>query len=512
MSQRRKTAVPSADAIEAEWCSRSLARFVRVAWGVVDPAPLIWNWHLDAICDRLQAVTEGKLKRLVISVPPGHAKSMLVSVLWPAWVWGFRTPSWKALFASYSDDLVVRDATKSRELLRSPWFRSRKRCAWSISEDQDRKDYFRNTEHGERMCISVTGRGTGFRGDAVVVDDPMNALDSYSEAKRTQVIRWWRETMPSRLNDLAQGAKVIIAQRLHEMDLPGYVLQEGGFEHLVLPTEYDAAPCYVRTRNGPCESCARGDTKDPRHTPGELLFPAKFGAAVIKQAKKDMGSSDYGAQHQQRPVPAGGAMLKESWFRKLWRRPGEPPMPLGQFEEGIEVKVIDPDKDRFDVWAMCLDATFKEASDTDWVAIGVGAKRGPDLFLVDLWWERAGFLKTLEAFQGMHARWPRAVTKLIEDKANGPAIIDTLRAKVPGILPVQPLGGKVARVGAASPYFEAGNVWLPMHAPWRQRFVGEACAFPSAPHDDGIDMLSYLVLRLLGGGAAGDRLRQLVRW
>ena len=501
--------------VEAELCRRSFKYFVRRAWPLIDPAPLVENWHLDAIADHLQAVTEGQLRNLLISMPPGHAKSMLVSVLWPAWAW-IRNPAWKAIFASYADDLVVRDATKSRTLILTRWYQTHFARKWRLADDQNRKDYFRNSVHGERMCISVSGQGTGFRGDAIVVDDPMKADDAHSEAKRRHVLRWWSETMPSRLNDLASGAKVVIAQRLHENDLPGFILAHGGFEHLNLPTEYSGnTSCYVRERNGPCEACARGATaigfKDPRTSPGELLFPAKFGPQVITEAKRDLGSFAFSAQHQQRPIPEGGGMLKRAWWRHLWRRPGEAPVPAGAFEEGLDVKSFDPDTQRFDSWCMALDATFKDGDDNDLVALGVGARLGADIFLLDMWWERAGFVRTCEALQAMAKRWPKATTKLIEDKANGSAIIETLRSKVSGILPVNPAGGKVARVAAASPYIEAGNVWLPMHAPWRNTFVGEACSFPNAPHDDGIDMLSYLILRL-GGRIGSARLAQLVTW
>ena len=509
-------AVAAQDA-HAEILRRKFSRFVIEAWGAIDPAPLVWGPHLEALCLHLQAIAEGKIRRLLISIPPGHAKSMIVAVLWPAWRW-LRTPAWAALFASYAEDLVTRDATKCRTLIEGPWYKAlaarladmRRTEPWTLTADQNRKDFYSNTAHGARMSLSVTGRGTGFRGDAIVVDDPMKADDAHSEAARIRVVRWWRETMPSRLNDLALGEKVVIAQRLHEADLPGIVLEGGDFEHLCLPTEFE--PGGVCS----CSSCRRGSSigwKDWRTEPGELLFPEKFPREVIDEAKdpaRGMGTFAFAAQHQQRPVPAGGGLLKIAWFDHVWRRPGEPEFPAGDYDPNLKVEVIDPEHSKFDQWLMVVDAAFKSAATNDFVAIEVWARKGANLYLIDLAWEHLGFGATCEAIKALSKKWPKCTTKLIEDKANGSAVIETLRSQIPGIIPVEPAGGKDARIAAAAPYCEARNVRLPAHAAWRQRFIAEACAFPNAAHDDAIDAAAYAVLRMgTRAGAAAQRLAMM---
>jgi hypothetical protein len=272
------------------------------------------------------------IKKLLISVPPGHAKSMLVSVLWPAWQW-LSVPAWSVLCASYARELALRDSRRARVLIEGAWYRGLKAQPWDLADDQNQIGFYSNTSMGMRKAIGVEGQGTGFRGDARIIDDPLSAQDAHSEAARKYVISWWREVMPSRLNDLEKGQTVIIAQRLHEEDLPGHVLAAGGYTHLRLPSEFETrSTCR-------CATCLAGTTGvvdpetgkpwcDPRTKDGELLFPAKFGEAVIAQAKVDLGTAAYSAQHQQNPVPAGGGMIKRAWFRHVWRHAGEPERPI----------------------------------------------------------------------------------------------------------------------------------------------------------------------------------------
>lgn len=543
--------------VRAELCRRNLAAFAKRAWQEIDPAPLVWSWHLDAICEHLQAVSDGRITRLLINVPPGYAKSLMTSVIWPAWEWA-RNPGWRSLFASYAGDLSIRDAVRCRTLIESPWYQTHftriprkligKHLArvrpdmlealrrevqgaaraellarlerdepevfrWRLASDQNVKSYFANTARGEHLSLSVGGKATGFRGDAQIVDDPMNAEDAHRAAEREKSRRWFFESMSSRLNDLATGARVVIAQRLHDDDVPGHILRKakaGGeyWDHLCLASEYDPkARC-------DCPCCARGHTsigwRDPRTKAGDLLFPAKFGAEVLRKAKIDLGSTAYAAQHEQRPLPASGGMLKAPWFAHVWREPGEPEHPQGTFEQ-LEVRTINPRRDKFDALAIVTDATFKKTSDSDLVAIGVLGRKTPDLYLLDLVWERLTFLETLRAILELRKKWPRVTQVCIEDKANGPAIINTLKQKVPGVIAIEPLGGKEARIAAAAPFIEAGNLWLPMHYAKRREFVAEAAAFPKAAHDDGIDMIAHAVLRF-GWISGASKLAALVKW
>lgn len=481
--------------IRAERCRRKLSEFVRDAWSTAEPAvPFRHNWHVDAVCDHLEAVTRGDIRRLLINIPPGHAKSLLVSVFWPAWVW-LRRPQWRAIFASYADDLSVRDSIRCRAVIESDWYRETFAPEWSLVNDLNRADHFKNSESGERFSTSVAGKATGFRGDAVVCDDAANAVDVYSKAKREAAIRWWDKSMSSRLNDQRVGAKVVIAQRLHMEDLPGHLLELGDYEHLCLPSEFE-----------PRRRCRTSlPFVDPRKEAGELLFPEMFPKEVIAQAKKDLGSDGFAGQHQQTPVAGEGAMFKRAWFNKRWRRPGEPEI------EGLETRVIDPHSHRWRSVIIVLDCTFKKTSESDFVCAGVWGYDPPDRYLLGLLWERLSFIDTLRGFVDLCTAWPMATAKLVEDKANGPAVIEVLKRKVPGLIAIDPMGNsKEARAAATTPDVEAGNVWLPAFHPKIAAYIDEVCSFPKAPHDDTVDQQSYAILRL-SPTSAGERWRRLVK-
>lgn len=472
--------------VRAEKARRSLHEFVRQAWPVVEPAtPFIDTWHVGAICDHLEAVTRGEITRLLINVPPGHAKSLLVAVLWPAWVWSFR-PAWRGLFASYAYDLAERDSVRCRALIRSDWYRVfMEGGGWGIVEDQDTKGYFVNTASGFRFSTSVEAQATGWRGDAVVVDDPVSAKEAPSEAKRREAIHWWDLVMSSRLNDMERGARVIIMQRLHEDDLAGHVLVQGGYEHLCLPSEFEPARRAVtcRTVGGVRSEFWR----DPRTTDGELLFPKLFPATVLEQARKDLGSGGYAGQHGQRPTPEGGGMFKKGWWR-FWKpdgiAPDHCPRPNGCWEGPARAL---PKLDRV---VLSLDAAFKATDSTDFVVFQIWGTSAADRFLLAQVRGRMSFTDTLSTFRRLAREWPQARQKLVEDKANGPAIINTLKHEISGIIAVNPEGGKEARAAAVQPQVESGNVYLPDSVPWLDGFVEEFAAFPRGRHDDQVDALT----------------------
>jgi predicted phage terminase large subunit-like protein len=448
----------------ARLARRRLALFVREAWPILEPGtPLIWSWHLDAICEHLQAVFEGRIRLLLINIPPGHMKSLIASVFWPAWMWIHR-PGHRFLFASYgaTPSPALRDSVKCRTVIASPWYRKHFGNGWKMAEDQNAKGYFRNTKLGERLSLHV-GSGTGFRGEGMLVDDPIKADDAHSKIKRMEAIRWWDETMSSRLNDLKTGWRVIIMQRLHEEDLSGHVLQQGGYEHLCLPSEYDPQR-RTRTSIG---------WEDPRHAQGELLFPAKFGPAELAQARKDLGADAYAGQHQQTPVADKGSIFLSDWFQRYRTPPAD-------LEEVIQS------------W----DLTFKGGDGTDFVAGQVWGRKGAHCYLLDRVCERMSYTRARQAIRDLSAKWPAALAKLIEDKANGPAIIDDLRDAVPGLVAVRPDGDKLARAHAVSPLCEAGNVWIPENAPWVNDWLHQITHFPRAAHDDEVDAMTQALRRL----------------
>lgn len=281
--------------------------FVKAAWHVVEPAmAYIDSEHIHHICNHLEAVTYGLIKRLLINMPPGHAKSLLVSVLWPAWMWLVK-PEWRVLTASYAMDLASRDSMRSRELIESDWYQTTYQPNWNLKNDQNQKQYFRNSASGERKAISIGGATTGFRGNGVIIDDPLNVMDAFSVPAREGANNWLDQAGASRLNDPATGFIVIVMQRIHHKDMSGHVLGKlksngsgSKWEHLCLPTRYESEHAYKT-----CIGC------DWRTKEGELLFPALFTPEAVDDIEADMGPVTFVGQHQQKPSPATGNFFKE---------------------------------------------------------------------------------------------------------------------------------------------------------------------------------------------------------
>lgn len=286
-------------AMEKELCSRSLAEFVKQSWHVLEPGhPYIHGWHIDAVSEHLEAVTHGKINRLLINIPPGTMKSTLTSVLWPAWEWGAKQLTHKRIIgASHEQGLAVRDSMKMRRLITSDWYQER--WPMGLTGDQNQKTYFENEKTGFRQSVAVASM-TGRRGDTVIWDDPQSVEAALSDAHREVALRVFQETLPTRLNSPENSAIVIIMQRLHENDVSGYILENDlGYEHLCLPMEFEPErKCYTSI-----------GFEDPREEEGELLFKGRFPLDVVERDKKVMGTFAVAGQFQQRPAPRGGGFF-----------------------------------------------------------------------------------------------------------------------------------------------------------------------------------------------------------
>lgn len=293
---------PPLDALEAEkaLCAISLADFVRRSWHVLEPGQkYLHGWHVDAVCEHLEAITRGDINRLLINIPPGTMKSTLVSVFWPAWEWGpKKMPHVRFIGASHEQGLAIRDTRKMRRLVTSEWYQAR----WPLmlTGDQNEKMFYENESTGFRQACAVKSM-TGRRGDRVAWDDPHSVEAAMSQAERDTALRVFQETLPTRLNNPDSSAIVVVMQRLHEADVSGFILSgDYGYEHLCLPMEFE-----------PERRCVTSiGFEDPRKEDGELLFPARFPREVVERDKKVMGAMAVAGQFQQRPVPRSGGFFE----------------------------------------------------------------------------------------------------------------------------------------------------------------------------------------------------------
>lgn len=415
-------------------------------------------------------------------------KSLAVSVFWPTWEW-LTNPSLRYVMASYALALSIRDNLKARRLIKSPWYQRRWGHRFQLTGDQNAKIRYETDKTGFRFATSVGGAVTGEGGDRIIVDDPHNVMEAHSDAIREATLEWWDQVMSTRLNDPKTGVQVVIMQRVHERDLAGHILAQGGWHHLCLPAEYEprvqveggleAAPAPA-ARPQPHDACPIA--ADPRREPGELLWPARYGAAELAELKTRLGSYGAAGQLQQRPSPATGGIFLRHWWRFYTKLP-----------------------DLFDEMIQSWDCAFKDLKASDRVAGHVWGRLGADCYLIDRVSTQLSFTQTVDAVVTMTKKWPKAMAKLVEDKANGPAVIDTLKHKIPGLIPIEPEGGKLDRAHAVSPMMEAGNVYLPSPqlAPWVQEFIEICAAFPFGATDDDVDAMTQ-ALRRLGRHQAYD--------
>ncbi|MEZ2410533.1 phage terminase large subunit [Bosea sp. RCC_152_1] len=281
---------------------QTLAGFIREAWRVLEPnAALVWNWHLDAICAHLEAVSAGRINRLLINVPPGSSKSLIVSVMWPAWEWAQGHRSLRYLTTSFNDGPVKRDTRKCRDLILSDWYQA---LYPEVVLTRTGETSFANSSTGSREGVAF-GSLTSQRGDRLIIDDPHSTETAESPAERQTTTRRFREGALNRLNDQERSAIVVVMQRLHAEDVSGTILKLGmGFVHLCLPMEFDADR-RCRTEIG---------FEDPREVDGDLLDPVRFPRETVEALKSGMGSYAYAGQYQQRPTPREGGMFKRAWF------------------------------------------------------------------------------------------------------------------------------------------------------------------------------------------------------
>lgn len=448
-----------------------LREFVEEGWPTVEPElPFIANWHVDAICEHLQWVAEGEIQRLVINIAPGFAKSLLTSVLWPAWMWTWR-PAWSSIFSSYDGTLSTRDSVRARTVMTSWWYQETFKPAWRFTSDQNVKSYYRNNRSGERLATSVDGKNTGFRAHCITVDDPISADDRHNVERMEAVAGWWDKVMSSRFRDPRTGTRVIVHQRLNERDLTGHVLARGGYVHLCLPTEYDPKRKSVTvTKSG-------HEWTDPRSTAGDLLFPQLYTPDVVVDAKSELGTWDFSAQHQQQPLPDSGGIFQREWFQ-FYRRHATP--------------------QKFDEVLQSWDMTFKGKEDSDFVVGQVWGRLGKRCYLLHERRGRMGFAESKKAVKDVSRAYPKATAKLIEDKANGPAIIEELRSDLDGIIATSDPGGVLAQSWAVQPFVEGLNIYLPDSADWPEvdDWLTEVCGYPKATHDDRVASFSQAIKRL----------------
>lgn len=501
--------------VERALCERSLIEFVKAAWPHFESSEYIDGWHLHAICEHLEAVSRGEIRRILINIPPRHSKTTLSTICWPVWTWAQQSdpenplvgPGVRFLCASYGANKAQQDGVTARRLIGSPWFQGLWGGRVRIVKDRDNMEQYDTSAGGSRISTGVP-ESLGKGGLIRIIDDPSKTDEVESERVMETTIRAYDEVWSTRSNSATIGAEVIIMQRLGMNDLSGHVLDRGDWVHLCLPARYEAQR-HCRTVIG---------WSDPRKVEGEILSPERFPEVEMRNLEKTTTRYAWAGQFQQRPSPRGGGIIQDEWWQ-VWPPVDEEEIWSREWvdDEGIVRKSATfPD---WDLVIVSVDTAYTTDATNDWSALTVwglftysdrsGIERegimlvGADRVRLELH-ELVGHVKrTCER--------RKADILLIEGKASGLSVSQEIRRLVRGseyrMVVVEPKGDKVARVHSVAPLFAGGMIWAP-NKKWAQEVIDEIGAFPTGKHDDYVDATTQALFWLRKNGIARLRVER----
>jgi predicted phage terminase large subunit-like protein len=430
--------------------------FVQRCFSELNPqTALTMNWHLEVIAAKLTAVWEGRIRRLIINLPPRHLKSLMASIAFPAWCLG-HDPSAQILCVSYAQDLAEKLARDCRSIITSPWYR--RLFPTRFGSQRQAVQEFVTTRQGYRLATSTGGVLTGRGADIILIDDPLKPEEALSDAKRKSANEWFSHTLYSRLNDKRNGAIIIIMQRLHEDDLVGHVLTQEPWEVLSFPAIAETDEVHrIETIWGP--RCFRRRC-------GEALHPDREPLEILDRIRRTIGEYNFAGQYQQAPAPLGGGLVKVEWFKRY--RDSDRP-------------------EQFDRIVQSWDTANKATELSDFSVCTTWGIKGKNLFLLNVFRRRLeypGLKRAVREQQSMFG----ANEVLIEDKASGTQLIQELITDgCHGVTRYEPKCDKIMRLHAQTAMIDNGFVYIPETAPWLAEYLHEMSVFPRGKHDDQVD-------------------------
>lgn len=454
-------------ALDRELTSRGMRHFVRVAWDRVVPNPLVETFHVDAICEHLQAVGEGQIKNLLINIPPGCSKSVLTCVLWTPYEW-IRSAKSRWLYFAYDKMLSGRDSVATRDLITSRWFRMR----WphvQLKPRQNQKTYYVTTAGGYRMSTTTQGRATGEHPHFIVGDDPHDVRGAESTKKREGDIEWWDQTLSSR--GLSLGVRrVVIMQRLHEKDLSGHVLGdvEGEWEHLMLPMRYEKSRAKVTSIG----------FSDPRKNEGELLAPRLLPDPIVRGLERRLGPYGTAGQLQQRPHLRQGAMFKVERLQVI---------PASEYNPKRAVRVLRSWDKAGTKDAGCYTVGTLWVQDIDERIILADLARGQ--------WSTDEVENQMDLWSRLdELKYGRLKAETVFEKEPGASGVHSAkmtlkRLRGRRVRAIDPLGSKVVRAEPLATAMNMHEIYV-VEGSWLSDYMAELRAFPNSEFADQVDASS----------------------
>lgn len=466
--------------VTAQNARESCAQYIKyVTRGFYKEAP-----HTKLLCKKLESIERGELKRLMVFMPPRHSKSETTSKHFPGWFLG-RNPQKRVILGSYGRALARDLGRRNRDDLEEY---GKEIFGISVSPSSKAADRWDIAGHrGGMIAAGVSGPMTGRGADLFIIDDPFKDWQAaQSPVIRERVWDWYRSVAYTRLQE--HGAIIVIQTRWHENDLSGRLIEDmkaGGeqWDIVNLPAEAETDDLLGRQ-------------------PGEPLWPDRgFDQAWLATTRRTVGPHIWAALYQQRPSPADGGIFKRHWW-KFWHHPGVEMQPVTLKNPDGSYQDVKPEPlpKGFDRTLQSWDMAFKDSKTSAYVCGQVWGRHGANKYLLDQTRDKLDFVKTITEFERVTLKWPKVVEKLVEEKANGAAVIASLRQKISGIIPIEPEGSKVARAHSCSPEVESGNVYLPHPsiAPWVWEFIEECTTFPNGSYADQVDTMTQALRRFSG--------------
>ena len=451
-----------------------LGAFFRESWNVLEPGrKLAWSWHYDLLAEYLWLVREGKFQErypgimgIIVNVSPRTAKSSFLSICYPVWTW-LKEPARRFLCASYSSELSTEHSLRRRDLIQSTWFQELWGSKFKLKSDQNVKHHFENDQTGAMTSTSVGGTSIGRGGDTLILDDPISATQALSEIERSKANNWIDHSFRSRINDPSSGLIIMVMQRLHDLDPTGFLLNSDPdrWLHIKLPLEAEEPEEWKFPVSG----------RVVIRQVGEILQPDRFNPLTVGRLKNRR--LIWAGQHQQRPTPLEGNMIKRGDVR--W---------YGGMDSDTGIK-DDPLPPKFDLVIVSADCAFKDLATSDYVAVGAVGIKGNRRYVLNIVNKHLDLEGTETEIKRQVAEYG-AGSILVEDKANGSAVIKRLKRELVGVIAIEPEGGKIARMFAAAPEWQAGNWYVDRNAMWAEAFLDQLMKFPNAAHDDMVDAMT----------------------
>ena len=447
----------------------SLKFFLRNVFNTLNPSTkIIWNWHIDYLCDVLEEVYLGKIKRVIINIPPRYLKSIICSVAFPAWVLG-KDPTKRIIVCSYSKTLAVKHSIDTRQVMQSEWY---KQCFpnTQISHGKNEKTKFITTKNGFRFATSTGGTLTGEGGDILIIDDPHNPVNIFNKKNRIKVANWFSSVFSSRLNNKKTGSIIVVMQRLHNEDLCGYLLDKKNNKnkwfHINIPAIAENEITYQLY-----------DKIYKIRQVGNILHKKMEGEDELNNIKSDLGEYNFLAQYQQNPISAEGNLIKKKWLKYF---------NLDEFLK--EMNGNDICKNYY----ISIDCAAGIGTENDFSAIAVFLVKNNKFYLCNIYNLKLIYPDLKKEILSIFNEY-NPVAILIENKSNGSSLIQDLQQQYNKIISIKPTKSKEYRVNEILTTIESGSFFIAEKQSWNESFEAELLSFPSCKHDDIVDAVSQMI-------------------